>query len=64
MTAPKSPTPRMRQSASDSMTLDDIFKTTGISRERVRQIETTALAKLKRILAMRGITKDNLLGDI
>ena len=40
---------------SNPMTLQEISEFLGISRERVRQIEQRALAKLKRALTRHGI---------
>jgi DNA-directed RNA polymerase sigma subunit (sigma70/sigma32) len=41
------------------MTHEEIVRRTGISKERVRQIEQQALWKLKHLLAARGINKEN-----
>jgi RNA polymerase sigma factor (sigma-70 family) len=39
----------------EPMTLDAIGRRLGVSRERVRQIETAALGRLRRLLAARGL---------
>ncbi len=43
------------------MTLDEIGKVLGISRERVRQIEKSALAKIRKRLERVGKTVDDFL---
>ncbi len=45
----------------DAETLDTVSLRLGLTRERVRQIQNEALAKLKRYLARRGISHDVLL---
>ena len=40
---------------SDPMTLQQIADYFGVSRERIRQVEITALAKMRRVLASHGI---------
>lgn len=45
----------------DPSTLETLAAEMGITRERVRQIQQEALAKLKRALAARGVQRDSLL---
>lgn len=45
----------------DPATLETLADEMGITRERVRQIQQEALAKLKRAMASRGINRDSLL---
>lgn len=45
-----------------NMTLEEIADCMGITRERVRQIEKKALAKLRRRLIKHGYTLDDLVG--
>ena len=47
-----------------NMTLEEIADCMGITRERVRQIETKALRKLARQLRLRGINPEDLFGDV
>ena len=47
-----------------NMTLEEIADCMGITRERVRQIETKALRKLARQLRARGINPEDLFGDV
>lgn len=47
-----------------NMTLEEIAECMGITRERVRQIETKALRKLARQLRARGINPEDLFGDM
>lgn len=44
-------------------TLEEIADLYGCTRERVRQIEAKALAKLRRELIRRGVTPENMLPD-
>lgn len=44
------------------MTLEEIADIMGVTRERVRQIEAKALRKLRRRLALEGLTLDDLVG--
>ena len=44
----------------DAETLDSLAVRMGLTRERVRQIQLEALAKLKRNLARMGVRKDAL----
>jgi RNA polymerase sigma factor (sigma-70 family) len=44
----------------EPMTLDAIGRRLGVSRERVRQIETAALGRLRRLLAARGLDATDL----
>jgi RNA polymerase nonessential primary-like sigma factor len=46
------------------MTLEEIAEIMGVTRERVRQIEQRALAKLRRRLRAKGIKAEDILGDI
>ena len=39
------------------MSLEEIGKSFGVSRERVRQIETVALNRLRKLIYKRGIIK-------
>ena len=50
--------------AKDGMTLDEIAQHFGLTRERIRQIEAKALRKLKRKLAIRGLTFNDLLNSL
>jgi RNA polymerase nonessential primary-like sigma factor len=43
----------------DSETLEALAERLGLTRERVRQIQQEALAKLKRHMARRGIDRDS-----
>ncbi|WP_412852371.1 sigma factor-like helix-turn-helix DNA-binding protein [Ectothiorhodospira shaposhnikovii] len=43
------------------VTLDDVARELGISRECARQIEVRALRKLRRALERRGVSADDLL---
>jgi RNA polymerase sigma factor (sigma-70 family) len=45
----------------EAETLEAIGRRLGLSRERVRQIETGGLRKLRALLAARGVTADDLL---
>ena len=45
----------------DPATLETLAEEMGITRERVRQIQQEALAKLKRAMAARGVVRDSLL---
>ena len=45
-----------------AMTLDEVGRELGVSRERIRQLENRALAKAKKILERRGYTLQDLLG--
>jgi RNA polymerase nonessential primary-like sigma factor len=45
-------------SGHDPATLDDIARELGLTRERVRQIQQEALARLNRALAARGLKRD------
>ena len=47
-----------------NMTLQEIADVLGTSRERVRQIETRALGKLRRKLNAQGYKLEDLLGEI
>jgi DNA-directed RNA polymerase sigma subunit (sigma70/sigma32) len=46
------------------MTLEECAVYFGVTRERVRQIESKALKKLKADLERRGYTLDDFLGEI
>ena len=54
-------TPVVRMYATESMTLEEVGYCLGITRERVRQIETAALRKVAVKLAGRGLSSDRLL---
>lgn len=41
----------------DPMTLEEVAASMGVTRERVRQIEVSALRKLRHVLIQRGILK-------
>lgn len=56
--------PRYKRMAKDGMTLDEIAQHFGLTRERIRQIEAKALRKLKRKLAIRGLTFNDLLNSL
>ena len=43
------------------MTLDEVGRELGVSRERIRQLENRALAKAKKILERRGYTLQDFL---
>lgn len=43
------------------MTLEEVARALGLTRERVRQIEVSAIRKLRYALAQRHITLDDLL---
>ncbi len=45
----------------DPATLETLAEEMGVTRERVRQIQQEALAKLKRAMAARGVVRDSLL---
>ncbi len=45
------------------MTLEEIGKELGITRERARQLEANALSKARKILKQRGFTLQDLLPD-
>jgi transcriptional regulator len=45
-----------------NMTLEEIADMMGITRERVRQIEKKALAKMRRRLQAQGLELDDLVG--
>lgn len=45
------------------MSLDEVARAFGITRERARQIETAALRKLKIALQKRGISPEDILPD-
>lgn len=47
-----------------NMTLEEIADMMGITRERVRQIEKKALAKLRIRLRKRGLELDDLIGTM
>lgn len=57
----KKPQRKQHLAPSGGMTLDDVAKEMGLTRERVRQIEVSALAKAKKILEQRGLTLDDML---
>ena len=42
----------------DQATLDDVARELGLTRERVRQIQQEALARLHAVLASRGVRRD------
>src|SRR5690606_12163076 len=42
----------------ESGTLDEVGREVGLTRERVRQLQIEALAKLRRLLEREGISKD------
>lgn len=46
------------------MTLQEIADILGTSRERVRQIEASALGKLRRLLFAQGYNADDLFGEM
>ncbi|MEK7881318.1 MAG: sigma factor-like helix-turn-helix DNA-binding protein, partial [Deltaproteobacteria bacterium] len=46
---------------SEPETLEDIGKKLGVTRERIRQIETRALVKLKKYMYDRNITSSDLI---
>ena len=46
------------------MTLDEIAQHFGLIRERIRQIEANALRKVRRKLALRGLTFKDLLNSL
>lgn len=56
--------PRYKRTVKDGMTLDEIAQHFGLTRERIRQIEAKALRKLKRKLAIRGLTFNDLLNSL
>ena len=45
------------------MTLDEVAQELGLSRERTRQIEKIALAKLRRAFEVRGLSYEDLLPE-
>lgn len=45
-------------------TLKEIGEDMGVSRERVRQIEEKALARIRKVLSLRGIYESDLMGDL
>lgn len=47
-----------------NMTLAEVADLMGISRERVRQIESRALGKLRRRLQAQGYKPEDVLGDM
>lgn len=48
--------PRYNRKVHDGMTLDEIAKHFGLTRERIRQIEAKALRKVRNKLRIRGLT--------
>jgi len=44
----------------EPMTLEAIGRKLGVTRERVRQIESAALARLRRLMAVRGMEAQDL----
>lgn len=50
--------------ASDEMTLQEVASRMDITRERVRQIESAALAKLKKRLLAKGMAPTVLYGEL
>lgn len=56
--------PRYVVNARDGMTLDEIAKHFGLTRERIRQIEAKALRKVRRKLAIRGLTFKDLINSL
>lgn len=50
--------------ARDGMTLDEIAQHFGLTRERIRQIEASALRKVRRKLQIRGLTFKDLLNSL
>ncbi|MDL9997249.1 sigma factor-like helix-turn-helix DNA-binding protein [Variovorax sp. J22P240] len=55
--------PLRRLFASEEMNLADVARVMHVSRERIRQIENGALAKLATALHERGLTLEDLIGD-
>ena len=65
MTLPKTQTPKPLQS--EDIAVPRYYRAQNIgsqslSRERIRQIETIAMRKMRREFARRGVSKDQLLG--
>jgi RNA polymerase primary sigma factor len=48
--------PQFKWGQRDGMTLDEIAKHFGLTRERIRQIEAKALRKIRNKLRARGLT--------
>ena len=48
--------PQFKWGQRDGMTLDEIAKHFGLTRERIRQIEAKALRKVRNRLRARGLT--------
>jgi RNA polymerase sigma-32 factor len=51
-----------RRLTEDAVTLEDLGKTMGISKERVRQLEHRAMAKLRTVMLSKAKTRDSLFG--
>ncbi len=49
----------IRDGVAPTMTLDEVGKALNVTRERVRQIETMALRKLRLQLSRRGLTAED-----
>ena len=52
--------PTVHKDTDHYMTLEEVSLVLGVTRERARQIEQTALRKARRILESRGFTLDDL----
>lgn len=61
MNQPKKPRAKMTYGV---VTLEEIAKELGVSRERVRQIEKSALAKLKANFEQRGYRYEDWVDDV
>ena len=52
---------RFGLSGAEVLTLEELAATLCVTRERVRQIQLEALARLRKILRRRGLSKEQLL---
>lgn len=56
--------PLFKYAPTDELTLEQVAQLMGITRERVRQIESSALGKLRKELYKRGYDADSFLGQL